>query len=121
MIKKIITTTVISTALLMGANNMAKADSMGVVKAKVDNLAMVSESLKLDMGYFMAQPKQLWFDGILEKLPQFKEAMNELSTENMKLCYTDTSCKYYLDMALENVDSIQYLMPKVQKLAKSKS
>ena len=75
MIKKIITTAVISTALLMGASKMANADSMGVVKAKADHFAMVTTALKTEIELFIIMPDSHSLDKINNLYPKFANAV----------------------------------------------
>ena len=112
--KKLLTAIALLTAVI---TTSAKADSIGTARAKAEHFAMVSEALKIQMEFFVVQPQVWHIEKITALTPQFVEAMDDMDSKTMAMCKADDSCNYYFQMGIDNLDAIDYLKPKMLKVA----
>jgi hypothetical protein len=102
---------IIMTAVLIGLSTSAQAN--GAYQTKVDMFAMIGEKLKMKMEFFLMDPTMAGADEILALYPKYRESMNELTTPDLRSCKKDDACNHYLELGMANMDSIEYLQPKV--------
>jgi len=102
---------IITTAVLIGLSMPAQAN--GAYQAKVDMFAMMGEKLKMEMEFFLMDPTMAGADEINALYPKYTESINELTTPVLRSCKKDDACNHYLELGMANMDSIEYLQPKV--------
>jgi len=98
-------------AILIGLSMPAQAN--GAYQAKVDMFAMIGEKLKMEMEFFLMDPTMAGADEINALYPKYTESINELTTPVLRSCKKDDACNHYLELGIANMDSIEYLQPKV--------
>ena len=103
--------------LLIGLNGVANAKVSGQDQAKVDMFAMQSESIVLKMEFFLVSPSKRSAIEIVEAMEPLKQTIRDVSEmSSMHGCLNDISCNFYFEIAMDNMDKVDYLWPKVYEV-----